>query len=373
MTSEERRAARRERREQKRNKPEPRYEDVFSYNNLYNAYKKCRRGVSWKGSVQSFITRAPSRIANLHRRLMNGQFKSRGFYEFDLNERGKIRHIKSVDFEERIVQRCLCDNLLVPVMTRNLIYDNSASQKGKGYHFAVKRLERHLRDHIRQYGEEGYILIYDYHAFFDSIDHDVCKRMLRERVADDRLYALCCHFIDVFGDVGLGLGSQISQVMAICYTDEIDKHIRAVTARSARYMDDGYAISPDLRALQETMSWLAGSSKKLGLRLNAGKTRILKIRHGFTFLKARISIHGGIIVKRICKTSVARTRRRLKKLNQKVSRGADPDMLRMSYASWEGYARHFRARRTIHTMEQYYNSLYQNAIARRIDKLNYMS
>ena len=65
MTSEERRAVRYQRRQQKRLEKRARlnehdsFASVFSYANLYRSYRFCRKGVAWKASVQKFIITAP--------------------------------------------------------------------------------------------------------------------------------------------------------------------------------------------------------------------------------------------------------------------------------------------------------------------------
>lgn len=91
------------------------YDWVFSYSHLYHSYKMCRRGVGWKASVQKYTANAPLNIWETHEKLKQGKFKTSGFYEFDLYERGKHRHIRSVTIGERVVQRCLCDYALVPL------------------------------------------------------------------------------------------------------------------------------------------------------------------------------------------------------------------------------------------------------------------
>jgi len=133
MTSEERHEARFQRRKARRAEQKARrvglcdsFDWVFSYGHLYHSYKMCRRGVAWKSSVQKYITQAPLNVLSTFNRLHTGKFKTSGFYEFDLMERGKLRHIKSVAISERVVQRCLCDYALVPMIGRTFIYDNGA-------------------------------------------------------------------------------------------------------------------------------------------------------------------------------------------------------------------------------------------------------
>ena len=68
-----------------------------------------------KASTQRYKANALLNVVDTLDLLRSGKFKSKGFYEFDIIERGKERHIKSVHISERVVQRCLCDYSLVPI------------------------------------------------------------------------------------------------------------------------------------------------------------------------------------------------------------------------------------------------------------------
>lgn len=369
MTSKERRDSRYLRRKAKRDaRKAPAaeafddFERVFSYENLYESYRKCRRNVAWKGSVQKYITQAPLMVYETHTRLLSGKWKSKGFYEFDVNERGKTRHIRSVNFDERVVQRCLCDHALVPMLGKTFIYDNAASLENRGYHFALRRLERHLKEHYRKHGVDGYVLLFDFRKYFDSIPHGLCKDILRKAFRDERILRLSDHFLDAFGDKGLGLGSQISQTLALAAANRIDHYVKdACGIRGyGRYMDDGYVIHKDKDMLFKILGDIRALCQKLGLSLNEKKTQIVKLGHGFTFLQARVYIlPSGRILKKIPRKSVTRERRRLKKMAGLVEAGA------MAYAdaytsflSWRAYARNFQAYRTILEMSELFDSLF---------------
>ena len=128
MTSEERKAGRRLRRIAKRQKKNDaflkKYNDfnlIADVDNLYNAFKMSRRGVSWKESVQRYENDVLKNIIDTKEKLLNGESVQRGFVEFNIHERGKVRHIRSIHISERIVQKCSCDEVLVPIITRSLI------------------------------------------------------------------------------------------------------------------------------------------------------------------------------------------------------------------------------------------------------------
>jgi len=369
MTSEERKEARYQRRRRERSLKKlarsfeyDSFEQVFSYENLYKAYKKCRCGVAWKGSVQKYITQAPLEVYRSWNRLQTGKWKSKGFYEFDIFERGKPRHIKSVTMEERVVQRCLCDNCLVPLLSPTFIYDNGASSKGKGYHFAIHRCEKHLRDHFRKHGTNGYILTFDFSKFFDDIDHSVIYGVVENCITDERLKAIIYHFVDAFGSIGLGLGSQISQVFALASANRLDHYVKEVLQVHgyARYMDDGYLISESKEFLQHCLARIRDMCKLLGIKINEKKTQIVKLTHGFTFLKCRFYLtESGKVVKKIYKKSVTKMRRKLKALRSKIDgyKLTHADVY-AAFQSWRSYAQHFDAWHTIHNMGVLFNNLF---------------
>lgn len=369
MTSEERREVRyKRRRERRENQKAMQYarndsfDDVFSYGHLYHSYQMSRRGVAWKASVQKYITQAPMNVYTTYIKLHNGKFKSNGFYEFDIFERGKKRHIRSVTINERVVQRCLCDYALVPVLSRSFVYDNGACMKDKGYTFAANRLTQHLREHYRKHGAEGYVLLYDFSKFFDSVSHELVKRILRHEFMDKRILSLTEHFIDAFGDVGLGLGSQISQVLALASANQLDHYVKEVCQIKGygRYNDDGYLIHESKEYLQKCLDGIRKICAELGITLNEKKTQIVKLSHGFTFLKIRyFLLPSGKVVKKIHRRSVTRMRRKLKAFKMKVDAGImSLEDVYQSWQSWRAYASNFNAYRTICSMGTLFDQLF---------------
>ena len=368
MTSEERREARYHRRVAGRKAKKEKYTAadsfvrVFSYENLYGAYRCCRRNVAWKSSVQKYIINAPLNLLHTYRLLHAGKYRSPGFFEFDIFERGKARHIRSTLIGERVVQRCLCDNALVPMLGHSLIYDNGASMKRKGYDFAINRISLHLRQHYQKYGTEGYILLFDFKKFFDNVDHAVLSNHLRSAFSDQRLVELTEHFVGMFGDVGLGLGSQISQVLALVSATRLDHYVKEVlrVRGYARYNDDGYLIHQSKSYLKKCLEKIREVCEKLGIKLNEKKTQIVKLSRGFTWLKVRFCLAGtGKVVKKIYKRSVTKMRQKLKKLRLRWLAGkmtfAD---IYASWQSWRSYAEKFDAWHTIQNMGKLFNELF---------------
>lgn len=369
MTSEERHLLRYQRRKAKREAKKQQklghlnsFDKVFSYENLYKAYKHCRRGVAWKASVQKYITNAPFNVNTTYKRLMEGKYKSPGFFEFDLYERGKHRHIKSTTINERVVQNCLCDNCLVPALERTFVYDNGAAMKNKGYDFAVRRLTTHLQKHYRKYGNEGYILLFDFSRFFDNISHEIVKKIINKEITDERLLKITYHFIDAFGAKGLGLGSQISQILSLASANRLDHYIKEVLRVKyyGRYMDDGYLIHHSKEYLSNCLEHIKVICSELGIVLNQNKTQIVKLSHGFTWLKIRIYLTDtGKVLKKIYKRSITKMRQKFKKLYIRYKEGkmALCDV-EATWQSWSSYAKKFSSYFTRKNMEKLYIDLF---------------
>lgn len=358
----QRRKAVREKKKQERNKNQHAFDDVFTYKNLYDAFGKCKRGVMWKSSVQSYRANLPSNIYEIYAQLNDGTYRSRGFEEFTINERGKTRHIKSVHISERCVQRCLCDNYLVPLLSRSLIYDNGATIENKGTDFTIRRLKTHLQKHFRKYGNDGYIATLDFSDYFNSISHEKLYEMIDNKIHDRKLKGLIHHFINNFGSRGLGLGSQVSQICAVSFPDSIDHMIKDEMQIKGygRYMDDSYIISKDLNTIKYCISRIKEKCRELDITLKPQKIKIYRLSKTFTFLKKKITLAStGKIIMRISRSTVCTERKRLKKLKKLFERGkVTYQNIVQSYHSWRNNALKYKAYRSVKAMNKLYNSLF---------------
>ena len=362
------------------------YLDIISDpNNLYNAFLLAKKGSSWKASVQQYEINLLKNITDLSESLKNHTYRQKPFTEFIMCERGKIRPIRAQCVEDRVVQRCLCDNILLPTLRSYLIYDNGASLKGRGIDFSKKRLKVHLEKFLRHH-DTGYILLIDFSKFFDNIPHDLLYKAIKEKLNpnDQSIDWLLKHVIESFSnDVSymtdkefleyendlkpfnslehrlrkaeykgpkglkvlhksLAIGSQISQISGIFYPSKIDNYFKCVKGFRyyGRYMDDVYIISENKEELQDALKEFINQAKKLRLFVNLKKTQIIKLTDWFTYLKVRTRVVGKKIVQRLHHSIFIRERRRLFKLKKRLDQGkiAFP-LIYNSYLSWRGVVR----------------------------------
>lgn len=370
MNSEERRAARRKRREERRAKAKAErvkpctLEAVADLNSLCKASKQAAGGVMWKSSTQRYMKDYLRNAVKSRNDLLEGRDICRGFIRFDLWERGKLRHISAVHFPERVIQKSLSQNALVPAIVPTLITANSANIKGRGTDYALKLLKRHLADHWRRHRREGYILLGDFSDYFARIAHEPVKRQVADALLDPRVVALEHRLIDAQGEVGLGLGSEPNQICAVAHPNRIDHYVTEMLRPEAygRYMDDFYLIHESKEYLQVCLLLVGRKCAELGIELNPRKTRVVKLSRGFTWLKKRIFYtETGRIVVKPCRDSITRERRKLKKMARMVADGVmTPEQVERSYQSWRGGMKRLDARRSVLAMDALYRSLFEN-------------
>ena len=346
----------------------PTYHDLCDPNVLMEAAKKCMKGVMWKYSTQAYYLDRIERVRITKQRLERRDRMSDGFVQFTVCERGKRREIRSIHINERVVHRAENDLILVPVLRPKLIYDNAASLKDRGTHFALKRLKVHLWRYFRKHGSnDGFILVGDLHGYFDNVDHDVVFREYGKIFGyDPDIVDLTMDFIDAFGIKSLGLGSQVSQMTAVFYPNRIDHYIKEqLRIRGyGRYMDDFYLIHESKEYLEKCLIDIRRMYNDIGIELNEKKTKIVRLSDEFKFLKVKTRLTDtGRVVMRPDRGTITRERRKLKALRRKLDEGKVTfDDVKQAFNSWKGHIKHFDSYRTARNMDKLFNELFQTEI-----------
>jgi len=309
------------------------YDNVFTFDHLYKSYRKCIRGNRWKVQNQRFINNDIVNITKLFNELNTRTYKLKGTHEFDIIERGKPRHISAYRLKDRIVQRCLCDYCLTPLLSKSLIFDCGATLKKKGIYFQKRRTAIHLNKYFEEHKNNGYVLTIDIHHYFESINHEILLSFIKPYVNDPELYKVVemCIYDN---KKGLGLGSQVSQICALFYLNKIDHFIKEKLHIKyyGRYMDDLYLIHEDKKYLYKCFTAISKKIKELGLYLNQNKSKVHSLSNGFVFLKVRwILLDNGKILKLL-------TTQTFQMMRRKILKGIDVDNI---LPSWTDYLSYF--------------------------------
>lgn len=265
--------------------------DFLDFDLMYDALKKSCNNVRWKTSITSYETNAIKNTTKLIQEIKNGTYEISEYSNFTITE-PKERHIQATRIRDRQVQRSLCDNYLYDAITSCFIYDNCACQKGKGTDFTYKRIKTHLSKSFREYGNNSFwYLKCDIHHFFESIDHEKLKEFVKKRVKFDLELSLVFQVIDSFGNRGLGLGSQLSQLLALLYLNELDHIIKEKLHMKhyVRYMDDFCIFSNSKEELINCLDSINEYLKSIGLELNR-KTTIQPIYRKIKFMNWKFTV-----------------------------------------------------------------------------------
>ena len=343
-------------------------EELTTLEKLNNAFYEYAKTPFWKESVQRYKANLLVKNLELQNDIRTGNYKVSKTTDFTINERGKIRYINAPSIRDRVIQKVLCREILVPQLSVPLIYDNYASLKNKGTSFARKRLDVLLRKYINKYGSNGYVLQIDIKKYFDSIDHKILKEMIHKRIHEsEEVMDLIDYIVDTSSnnDKGLNLGAEAPQIFAIYYLSDLDNYIKSVKGVKyyGRYMDDMIIVSNSKEELQSLLSDIQTQLAKVKLKINDRKTHITTLKHGFTFMQIKYNVINGKIVKRPTHNKIARERRRLKKYKKRFDNGLMSEYdIRNSYMSWRNNVikEHNYYKKTIQSMDKLYNELFPN-------------
>ena len=319
------------------------FEKVTDFANMYAAFRKAKRGKGYKKSAARFNVTALDGVNTLIFQLQNRTYRVSEYTEFKVYE-PKERVIQTTSFKDKVIQHCLCDNVIMPRLSKVFIYDNCAGQKGKGTLFGLDRLAEQMQQFYRKYGMDGYILKCDIRKFFYNISHEQMKEIVRYHFGYDAgICWLCELFIDSTDGKGLPLGNQINQGFALLYLDGMDKLIKHELGIEyyGRYMDDFYLIHPSKDYLKYCLEVVTAYLETLDLELN-GKTQISPFKNGVSYLGFHTYVApGGEVIRRLRNQNKRNAQRKFLKMAKLVAAGALPQKkFDDSYNAWKNHISH---------------------------------
>lgn len=329
---------------------------------MYNSYLKTRKGKRKKLDEIRFELNALENAYDIAYQLQNKTYRIQGYTEFTIYE-PKIRLIKAPPFRDRVMQHCLCDYILAPIIEKHLIYDTYACRIGKGTHAALCRLEDFLRRYYRECGVDGWFLKGDIRQYFYSIDHSILKENLYPLLAEENVEWLLNQIICSASNPGLPLGNQSSQWFANFYLSCFDHFVKEKLKVKfyIRYMDDWICV---FKTKKEAKNALDKMKKYLweNLRLETNeKTQVFPIRNGVKFLGFHTYMtETGKVIRKVDPESIRRMKRKLKKFKQlyvagKITKG----VIELSYQSWLGHVKHGNSYRLIQEMNKLFESIFE--------------
>lgn len=335
---------------------------ICSFANLYKAYRKAKVGKGFNGSCARFQSMSIEGIHLLKEQLENLTYRMNPYNEFKVYE-PKERVIKSCSFKDKVVQHCLCDEILHPRLTKEFIRTNYAGQTGKGTLFGMDCLKEQMLDFYREHGIDGWILKCDISKFFYQIDHEILKDIVDYHFENEYTKWLNHLLINSTCSPGLPLGNQAAQVYALLMLNGLDHMITGELGIEmyGRYMDDFYLIHHDKKYLQWCLESIKEMVKSLGLSLN-GKTQIVPLKNGMSFLGFHHYVtNDGKYIRRLKSDNKRKNRKKIRNMVRLVKSGRmkEKEFLQR-YEAWKNHALHGNCIKLCHSMDLYVKELMES-------------
>lgn len=335
---------------------------ICNFGNLYKAYRKAKMGKEFNGSSARFQAMSLDGLHILKEQLENRTYRMNPYNEFKVYE-PKERVIKSCSFKDKVVQHCLCDEILHPRLAREFIKTNYAGQAGKGTHFGMDCLKEHMLNFYNRHELDGWILKCDITKFFYQIEHKILKDIVDYYFDDEYTKWLNHLFIDSTDGLGLPLGNQVAQVYALLMLNGLDRFITGELGIQfyGRYMDDFYLIHHDKKYLKWCLINIEEMVLSLGLSLN-GKTQIVPFKNGIKFTGFHHYItKDGKYIRKLNGDNKRRIQKKIRIWVKLVKSGRMTEAkLYEKYNAWKNHALHGNCIKLCHTMDLYVKELLES-------------
>lgn len=375
-------------------------------NELHDAFRASMRGSSWKPEPQRFEQDFLTEIRKLQKDLGTKTYDVSPGSEFILNERGRIRYVHGNIMRDRVVGHWICDERINPAIQPYLIYNNGASQKGKGLSFSRGLFEKDLHNYyLKTRSNHGYVGFVDMSKFYDNILHEVAREILQPKVDEFTFWLFSCildtfqidvsymsddefdHCLEIlfnsieyhktipkeqmtgekFMQKSADIGQQVSQSIGMFYPLRIDNYAKIVRGCKyyGRYMDDIYIIGPTREYVRSVIDGIKQEADKLGLFINDKKTRIVSLDSTYQYLQIKYSLlESGKVMKRINPKSVTRERRKLKAYKRLIDKGLiSYEAVEQAYKSWMGTFARLMSKDQVDHMKTLYKELFGKEIS----------
>lgn len=272
------------------------YTQLCSYENLYLAFKKARKGKTLKPYVIEFDHKFKENLLQLRTELLLHSYRPRPLQIFILRD-PKTRKISKSHFRDRVIHHALY-NTIAYLFEKGFIYDSFANRLGKGAFEAIRRYEYFQRKVSHNYTRTAFVLKADIKKYFDNVNHEVLLSIIRKKITDAKVLwliktILANHKTEKEG-VGMPLGNLTSQFFANVFLNELDHFVKEKLRAKyyIRYVDDFVILHHSPKILRQYMKEIEIFLRDdLALELHPDKSKIIPSQKGTEFLGMRIFPH----------------------------------------------------------------------------------
>ena len=312
----------------------------LTVNNLLKIYEtEISKNVKNKKSLYNFEVNKMQNITNILSMLNNGDIGHKKYNIFLIYE-PKCRLVMSLSVSDKIINHFVTRYSLEKNLTKYLDPRNIATRKNMGTDYGIKLVRKYLNK-LKKDNDMFYILKIDISKYFYSIDHNVLKSELKDKL-DDYEYDIISKIIDttneeyvnkeIFHNIskhnldlplyyfgkGLPIGNMTSQFLSIFYLHKLDHFIvhDLKLKYYVRYMDDFIIMDKDLNKLKQAREIIIEKlEQEYKLKVNTKKTFIVNSKIGFAFLGYVFKVLDNKTIIKIKRCNLEKIKKRVKKVN----------------------------------------------------------
>ncbi len=332
---------------------------VISVENLFRAWKQFRKGKRSKKDVAEFELNLESNIFSLHEKLAMGIWKPDPYVELYVQD-PKLRKIHKASVRDRVLYQAVYATLY-QVFDKHFIHDSYSSRDRKGTHRGVKKFEEFARKITGNYTRPGFALKCDIRRFFDSIDHTILIRIIKNKIHNEKFLGLIIRIIDSFfvtNGKGLPLGNVTSQILANVYFNEFDQYVKHVLKIKyyIRYCDDFVLLHESKEFLDNSiLDMTVFLRERLKLDLHPRKVIFRKIHHGVDFL-GYVSVPHYRVIRTRTKNRMIRKIKNVAEL--KIQKTISFDTFKQILTSYAGMLSHCKSGKIQKIVSTYYPDIF---------------
>jgi len=259
---------------------------------LEEAYRRTRKdgavGVDGQ-TAEAYAEHLEANLRALLERAKSGTYRAPPVRRVHIPKAGgpKTRPIGIPSFEDKVLQRAVA-------MVLEAVYEQDFRDCSYGFRprRSAHRALQALREGLMDLGG-GFVLELDIERFFDALDHQKLREILRQRVRDGVLLRLIGKWLEagvleegslVRPETGAPQGGVISPLLANVFLDTVrDAWFEDVVrprlrgrALLVRYADDAVMVFSSEEDARRVWKVIAKRFEKFGLSLHPEKTRLLR-------------------------------------------------------------------------------------------------
>lgn len=252
---------------------------------MFKSFDEFKRGKRGKSEVAEFEIESEDSILKLYNQLLKGQYRHSPYFQFKIAD-PKPRIIHKANVRDRVLHQAIFRQI-GPIFEKSFIFDSYSSRLKKGTHKSVGRLEKFTKKISLNYKNSVYSVKIDIKKFFDTVDHQILFRFLKEKIKCPKTLSLLKLVIESYetkSDKGIPLGNVMSQLFANIYLNPLDKFIKEKLRLKhyLRFCDDMILVKENSKFERELSAIQKFIQNNLKLNLKIGKIR--KLKWGFDWL-----------------------------------------------------------------------------------------